>query len=139
MPRRFLSVLLLLNIWALPLLAADSRSDFLFQLSSALHSHDRVALAKCFNFQGTSEEERLATLGILEQIVAWPSPYLTTSERSGTGPLHVEKDGKKYTLNGDWRFQVHIYMKPPPSKGFVFPAGTSNGQFGILLTVPERQ
>lgn len=138
MMRRFLIVFLLLSGWALPLWAGESRSDFLFRLSSALHSHDRVALAKCFNFQNTTDEERLATLGILEQIMAWPTPYMITSERSETGPLHIEKGGQKYTLNGNWSYQVHIYMKKPPSKGFVFPAGESNGQGCILLTVPER-
>lgn len=137
MPVRPFAAFLFFALSAHPLWASDSRADFLFQLSTALHSHDRIALAKCFNFRDTTEEDRLATLGILEQIVAWPSPYLTTSERSETGPLRIERGGQKYTLNGNWTFQVHIYMKPPPSKGFVFPAGTSDGKFGILLTIPE--
>jgi hypothetical protein len=49
----------------------------------------------------------------------------------------MERDGRKYTLNGDWQFQVHIDATQPAGRGFVLPAGvTKDGRYAILLSVP---
>ena len=75
----------------------------------------------------------------IEQIISWPGQNLKVTERSKSGPIIMERDGGKYTLNGDWQFQVHIQAIRPEGRGFVLPAGlTSEGRYAILLSVPVR-
>ena len=72
-----------------------------------------------------------------EEIFALPSYYVFVQDRIDQGKAHVTKDGKNYTLNGDWTFDVGIYEKAK-SKGFVLPAGVADGRCQILLTVEEK-
>ena len=116
---------------------AESRDEFLFRLRSALAAHDYPAIADCIEFEGSAPEIRQAVWKMIDQFVAWPNHYFKVTERKGSGPLVMERGGKKYTLNGEWTFQVHVHAGKPPSRGFVLPAGkTRDGKYAILLSVP---
>lgn len=130
-----LSLLFFLAL-SLPLLADPSRTDFLFQLSSALKSHNRDQITACFNFDGADQPTRLAFQRLITEFASWPSPFVSSSNRKTPPPQPL--NGKSYSLNGDHLFQVHIYQSHPPAKGYSFPAGTlKNGSFSILLAVPQ--
>jgi hypothetical protein len=109
----------------------------IFDLRVALKTRDWGALVGCFEFEGAEVETQKALWKALEQMIAWPGHHIKVTERSGTGPFFLERGGRRYTFNGDWKYQVHIHVRPPPSRGFVFPAGvTSGGRHAILLSVP---
>ncbi len=117
---------------------ASSQSELIFEVQTALKTRDYPGLAKCFEFNGAEPETERSVWKVLDQIVAWPTHHIKVSERRSSGPFEMERGGRKYTLNGDWTFQVHIHLRPPPSRGFVFPAGmTKDGRFAILLSVPK--
>ncbi|MDD5198459.1 MAG: hypothetical protein PHC88_01535 [Terrimicrobiaceae bacterium] len=137
MPRASI-LALALTLGAMPVRAAESRDGLMFSLNSALMSRDRAAFARCVNFTGADEATRTAFAKIIDQIFAWPGHYVFTSERSGQGNPDIEQNGRKYTLNGDWKFQVHVFLSKTTSKGFVFPAGSVNGQFFILVAIPAK-
>ncbi len=121
-----------------PLPAQSTRPELLFALKSAVKSHDDFAIEECFNFDGTDPDLAKSIRRTVDQISTWSSPIVFTSERTNSGPLEIKKNEKAYTLNGEWIFQIHIHRSPPPSKGFVFPAGlTPTGKFRILLTVEK--
>lgn len=118
--------------------AAQTRDELLFAVSAALKTNDRAGLEKCFNFQGVDEEGRATLAATLDQICAWPTRYMVTSERKDRGPLELSRNGRLYTLNGEWTFQIHLHKGKPPSKGYVFPAGQAvDGQFMILASIPK--
>lgn len=117
---------------------ASGRAELLFEVQTALKTRDYPGLAKCFEFTGVETATERSVWKVLDQIVAWPTHHVKVSDRRSSGPFEMERDGKKYTLNGDWTFQVHIHVRPPPSRGFVFPAGiTKDGRTAILLSVPK--
>jgi len=136
-----LALLVALSAAILPRLAAQTtRSELLFALGSAAKSHDAAALRECFHFDGTDPELAKSIRRTIDQITTWSVPVVFTSERTGRGPLELKQNGKSYTLNGEWTFQIHIHRGPPPSKGFVFPAGlTPAGKNRILLTVEKKE
>lgn len=137
MIRQTLIALLCVLPWGV-LSAQSTRGDLIFALNSALKSGNRRAVARCFNFEGTDETTRKSMVAIINHICSWPTHHVFTSERNGTGPLQTLRDGKPFTLNGDWTFQVHIFMRPPPSKGYVFPAGLVGNNCLILMMVPQK-
>jgi len=120
--------------------AAQSTSpELLFALQSAAKSHDDFAMEECFHFEGTDPELAKSIRRTVGQIATWSTPLVFTSERTNRGPLEIIRNGKTYTLNGEWIFQIHIHRSPLPSKGFVFPAGlTPSGKYRILLTVEKK-
>ncbi len=116
---------------------ADARADFLFSLQSALKTRERDALRACFEFRGADSVTVDAIDSAINQMLSWPTHYVKVTERSNTGPVFLERDGQKMTLNGDWTFQVHIHVTKPPSRGFVLPGGiTADGRNAILMTIP---
>lgn len=118
--------------------AAQSRDELIFSINVALKTNDRKALERCFNFEGVDEKQRAALEASIDQICSWPTRYTLVTDRKDRGPMQLVRDGKPYSMNGDWTFQIHIHKGKPPSKGFVFPAGQlSNGQFAILTIVPK--
>lgn len=135
--RSLVLVLLATGIWT-NLAAQTSREDLLFNLRSAVKSGNAAAIAKCFNFEGADVSVTQPIDRTIEAIAGWSNAIVSVSARSGTGPLEIERQGETLTLNGEWTFQVHIFRGPPPSKGFVFPAGkTASGEYRILLTVAK--
>jgi len=120
------------------LAAQSTREDLLFTLRSAVKTGNAAALAKCFNFAGADVSVTQPIDRTIEAIAGWSNAIVSVSGRSGQGPLEIERGGETLTLNGDWTFQIHIHRGPPPSKGFVFPAGrTPSGEYRILLTVEK--
>jgi len=116
---------------------AEDRSDFLFSLQTALKTRDRDALRACFEFRGADSVTVDAIDSAINQMLSWPTHHLKVTERSNSGPIFMDRDGQKMTLNGDWKFQVHIHITKPPSRGFVLPGGiTADGRNAILMTVP---
>jgi hypothetical protein len=117
---------------------AASRDELIFAINIALKTKNRVALEKCFNFQGVDEKQRGALAATMDEICSWPERKVFTSDRKDHGPMELVRDGRTYTLNGDWTFQIHVHKGKLPSKGFVFPAGQlRDGQVAILVTVPK--
>ncbi len=113
------------------------RADFLFKLQTALKTSDYPGLANCFELEGTEADTQRMLWKLLDQLVKWPSHQVKVTERSQTGPFVMEKNGRSFTLNGDWTFQVHIHRGEPPSRSFVFPAGIGkSGKYAILMSVP---
>jgi len=131
-------IVLAMLLGASALLAADSREGLEFEVNSALKERDAVALVRCFNYQGTDDATRKELTRAMEQILSWPSHYVTTSDRKEEGRVRITKNGANYTLNGDWLFQVHIYATKEQSNGYVFPAGLAGEQCLILMAVKER-
>ena len=138
MLRRTALFLICLLPWSV-LPAQSTRADLLFALNSALKARNRAAVARCFNFEGADEATRKAMVTVITEICAWPTHHVFTTERQGAGPLRSEQGGKMHTLNGDWTFQVHIFQKEPPSKGFVFPAGEVGSKNLLLMMVPAEK
>src|SRR5882762_194246 len=104
-------------------LRAGAREELLFNIDTALKTRDGAGFAHCFNFRGADDATRQSFVKIISQILAWSSFYVFTSERTGKGDPKIEQVGKKFTLNGDWKYQVHIFRSKSASGGFVFPAG----------------
>jgi hypothetical protein len=118
--------------------AAGTRDELLFALRVALKTHDPAGIGRCFHLDGLDEISRESLASTIDQICMWPEPYVFTTDRKDRGPLEIVRDGRRYTLNGQWTFQVHIHKGKPPSKGFVFPAGaTPDGKILILTSVPR--
>jgi hypothetical protein len=119
--------------------AGTTRSDLMFEVTTAIKQHDRAALVSCFNFKGTDDATKQSIDTMIGQILTWPTFTVTTSERAEKGPAKIVQDGRAYTINGDWTFQIHILRAKPSTGGFVFPAGmTPDGRCAILLTVPAK-
>ncbi len=117
--------------------AAQTRGELQFSLNAALLSNDRKAFARCFNFAGTDDATQRSFVKIIDQIFAWPTHHVFTSERSERGDAKLEQGGRPYRLNGEWVFQVHIFLSQKTSKGFVFPAGMVKDQCMILIAIPD--
>lgn len=117
--------------------AASSRAELLFELQTAVKIKDRIAFAECFNFRGTNPATQKSTAAMITQIFRWPEQIVTTSERDRSGKLVVTKNGRNWTLNGDWVFQVHFMAGKDSKQGFVFPAGLDGNQWKILLMIEE--
>ena len=121
------------------ILWAETRSEFLFRLQSALKMRDFKGLVSCFHFEGVEGETEKQVWRALEQILAWEGAQVRTTERVKRGPFFMMKEGRRYTLNGDWIFQVHIQQVESPGRAFVFPCGvTADERQAILLSVPAR-
>jgi hypothetical protein len=118
--------------------AASSRADLLFALKAAMLAEDRQAFTACFNLEGADEETRTSTVAIINRMFDWPTYHIFTTERSGSGNPVIQQNGKSYRLNGDWKFQVHIFTSKKADKGYVFPAGMVHGQCLILVAVPAK-
>jgi hypothetical protein len=118
--------------------AAHTRNELLFQLNAALLAGDKAAFARCFNFAGVDDSTRAAFAKIIDDVFRWPTHYLFTTERKDTGNPPIDQNGRRYRLNGDWTFQVHLFLSKKTSKGYVFPAGTVEKQVLILVAVPEK-
>lgn len=119
---------------------AATRDDFLFELRTALKTRDWGSLVACFEFEGAEPGTEKALWKALEQLLTWPTHHIQVTERSGSGAFFMRRDGRRYTLNGDWRYQIHIHVRPPPSRGYVFPVGvTPEGRHAILLTIPASE
>jgi hypothetical protein len=123
---------------AIPISANDgTRSDFLFKLQTALKTRDYPGLANCFELEGTEVDTQRMLWKVLDQLVKWPTHNVKVTERSQKGPFTMEKNGRTFTLNGEWTFQIHIHRGEPPSRTFVFPAGLGrSGKYAILMSVP---
>ena len=115
-----------------------SQNKLVSDLQAALDAHDKAAFETCFNFDGANEELRKGFTQLEDEIFAMPSYYVFVQNRMDQGKAHMTKNGKNYTLNGDWTFDVGIYNSKAKSKGFVLPAGTANGKCQGLLTVEEK-
>ena len=138
MHKRFFWILAGIALIGLPAHASAGKDALIFDLNAALKSGDVIALARCFNVLGTDEATRLATTKILDEIITWPTPYVTVTDREGDGRATFKRDGHNYTLNGDWTFQVHIHRGPEPTSGYVFPAGYTSRECLILLAVEDK-
>lgn len=120
-------------------LVAAPREDLLFDLNAALMTRDGAGFARCFNFRQADAATRQSFIEIIGQILAWPSFDVTTTERSGEGAAAIVQGGRTFTLNGDWRYQVHVLLSKSAPKGFVFPAGRcADGKDRILVTIPAQ-
>jgi hypothetical protein len=118
---------------------ASTREDLLFDINAALETRDGSGFARCFNFKDTDEATRESFIKIIGQILAWPSFDVSVTERKEGGSPEFDQGGKKFTLNGDWRYQIHIFLSKDAAKGFVFPAGrTADGKDRILVPVPVK-
>ena len=115
-----------------------SQNKLVSDLQTALDAHDKAAFETCFNFDGVNDELRKSFTQVEDEIFALPSYYVFVQNRIDEGKLHMTKDGKNYTLNGDWTFEVGIYNSKAKSKGFVLPAGMANGKCQVLLTVEDK-
>jgi hypothetical protein len=120
-------------------LRASPRDELIFNLNTALQTRDGAGFAHCFNLRGADDATRQSFIKIISQILAWPSFCVFTSERAGQGNPKIEQGGKSLKFNGDWKYQVHIFLSKTAKQGFVFPAGpTAGGQDQILATIPEK-
>jgi len=118
--------------------AAKTRNELLFQMNAALLASDRPAFARCFNFAGADQPTRASFAKIIDDVFRWPTHNIFTSERKESGNPPIEQGGRRYRLNGDWQFQVHLFLSKKTSKGYVFPAGTVGSQVLVLVAVPEK-
>ncbi len=126
------------TLLASPAVAQTTRTDLLFALNTAVKERDREGILACFNFDKADESMRRTIENAVNQICRWPTSHVFATDRSGDGPLRTNRDGKVFGLNGEWQFQVHIFLKKEqPSKGFVFPAGRAGIRMAILLLVEQ--
>ncbi|MGC1479849.1 MAG: hypothetical protein WA771_05060 [Chthoniobacterales bacterium] len=108
--------------------AADSRGELLFTASAALKTGDRGYFERCFEFDGSDPEARGQVKAIIDEILRWENPIVTSTERQ----VGNAEGGPE--MNGKWRFQVHFANGPGGRQAFVFPAGPSeDGEVKILL------
>ena len=118
-------------------LRASPREDLLFELDTALKTRDGAGFAHCFNFKDTDEATRKAFIDMIGKILAWLSFDVSTTDRRERGAPVFKQGGEEYTLNGEWQYQVHIFISPRNRHGFVFPAGpVDGGRDRILVPVP---
>jgi hypothetical protein len=143
-PSRILFLVFLLVVPPDRFFAADqapaTRTDLMFALNTAVKERDPERILACFNFDRADDSMKRTIETAVQKICQWPTSHVFASERSGTGPLETTRDGRTWHLNGDWEFQVHIFMrKDQPSKGYVFPAGRTPRGMAILLLVEKSR
>lgn len=118
---------------------ASPREDLLFELNAALKTRDGAGFAHCFNFEGADNATRESFVRMIGAILAWPSFDVSTTERKDRGAPIFEERGHRFTLNGDWQYQIHVFLSKATKKGYVFPAGRcADGKDRILAPVPAR-
>jgi hypothetical protein len=118
--------------------AAATPEELVAEVHAAIKSRDAVAFQKCFNLEGTEPGAVKAIENVQEKVFSWPTEYVFTTERVDKGPMHGVRDGVAFTLNGEWTFDLNMYISMQPSKGLVFPAGFANGKCLILMAVKEK-
>ncbi len=111
--------------------------ELVAEVEAAIKSCDAAAFQKCFNLEGTEPEAAKAIENVQEKAFSLPTEYVFTTERVDKGPMHGVRDGVAFTLNGEWTFNLNMYISKPPSKGLVLPAGFANGKCLILMAVKE--
>ena len=117
--------------------AATTPEELVAEVHAAIKSRDAAAFQKCFNLEGTEPGAVKAIENVQEKVFSWPTEYVFTTERVDKGPMHGVRDGVAFTLNGEWTFDLNMYISKQPSKGLVFPAGFANGKCLILMAVKE--
>jgi hypothetical protein len=115
--------------------AAETPGDLVSEIKAALDAHDKAAFEKCINLEGADEQTRRALSEIETTVFAFPTHYVSFVDQDDNGEPLARKDGKSYTLNGEWHSEVCLYLSKPPSKGFVLPAGLIRGKYLLLLPV----
>jgi hypothetical protein len=118
--------------------AATTPEELVAEVHAAIKSRDETAFQKCFNLEGTEPGAVKAIENVQEKVFSWPTEYVFTTERVDKGPMHGVRDGVAFTLNGEWTFNLNMYISMQPSKGLVFPAGFANGKCLILMAVKEK-
>jgi hypothetical protein len=116
---------------------ATTPDELVAEVEAAIKARDGVAFQKCFNLEGTEPGAVKAIADIQEKAFTWPTEYVAIAERGDKGPAYGVRDGVAFTLNGEWTFNLEMYMSKPPSKGLVFPAGFANDKCLILMAVKE--
>jgi len=116
---------------------ATTPDELVAEVEAAIKARSGAAFQKCFNLEGTEPEAVKAIADIQEKAFTWPTEYVFTTERVDKGPMHGVRDGVAFTLNGEWTFNLNMYISKPPSKGLVLPAGFANGKCLILMAVKE--
>jgi hypothetical protein len=117
--------------------ASTAPEELVSEVATAIKSRDPAAFQKCFNLERTEPGAVKAIADIQEKAFTWPTEYVFTTERIDKGPMQGVRDGVPFKLNGEWTFNINMYISKPPSKGLVFPAGFSNGKCLILMAVKE--
>jgi hypothetical protein len=118
--------------------AATTPEELVAEVHAAIKSRDAAAFQKCFNLEGTEPGAVKAIADIQEKAFTWPTEYIAIAERGDKGPPHGVREGVPFTLNGEWIFNLEMYMTKLPSKGLVFPAGFANGKCLILIAVKNK-
>ena len=118
--------------------ATTTPEELVSEVATAIKSRDPAAFQKCFNLEGTEPGAVKAIADIQEKAFTWPTEYIAIAERGDKGPPHGVREGVAFTLNGEWIFNLEMYMTKPPSKGLVFPAGFANGKCLILIAVKKK-
>lgn len=118
-------------------LAATTPDELVAEVEAAINTRDGAAFQRCFNLEGTEPGAEKAIENVQEKAFSWPTEYVFTEERVDKGPMHGVRDGVAFTLNGEWTFNLNMYISKPPSKGLVLPAGFANGKCLILMAVKE--
>lgn len=132
----FLILFLFISCYAF---AATTPEELVAEVHAAIKSRDAAAFQKCFNLEGAEPGAAKSLETIQEKAFSWPTEYVFTTKRIDKGPMHGVRDGIAFTLNGEWTFNLDMYISKPPSKGLVFPAGFANGKCLILMTVKETK
>lgn len=118
--------------------AATTPEELVAEVDSAIKARDKAAFQKCFNLEGTESGASKAIHNVQEKVFSWPTHYVFTTERADQGPMHGVRDGVAVTLNGEWAFNIDMFISKPPSTGLIFPAGFANGKCLILMEVREK-
>jgi len=118
--------------------AATTPEELVEEVHAAIKSRDATEFQKCFNLEGTEPGAAKAIENIQETAFSWPTEYLVIAERADEGPAQGVRDGVPFTLNGEWTFNLEMYMTKLPSKGLILPAGFANGKCLILMAVKKK-
>ena len=125
---------------------ASPLDQFQAALQKAVDSKDKAALLALFNMEGvdakTQAEDKAALDPVIDKIFSWPGVKVECRHRPESKPALAERDGKKFTLNGQWTFGVSLNNTAPSlskSQGYVFPAGQTPNGMRILMQVEANQ
>jgi hypothetical protein len=117
--------------------SATTPDELIAEIDAAIKARDKAAFQKCFNLEGIEPGAEKEIQKVEDMVFSWPTQYVFTTERVDKGPMHVVRDGVALTFNGEWTFNLNMYISKPPSKGLVCPAGFANGKCLMLLGVKE--
>jgi len=111
-------------------------------LQQAVDSKNKDALLALFNMEGVNAEDKKSIASVIDKIISWPGVKVECRRRTQSEPILIDRDGKKFTLNGKRTLHVSFHNTDPSLNKFngpVFDGGQTSHGMRVLMQVETNQ